>query len=449
MRKVIFTLSILSLIFVPFLSNADGGLVSPPDYYIWENEQQAVIFYEDGVETLAVTMSFQGNAEDFGWIMPTPNQPTVNKASKKLFSNIDDLTYPVYEYDSGWGFKTYSMAEDSAPSSVSVIEQTKVDYYDVTILQATDSNKLTEWLTENGYNYPTEYTYLLNDYIKNEWYFTAIKIDPSVSLDIVEGELIEGSATPLLLKFEAPTPVFPMRLSKISLPDEDYYTALEDYDYYYYDESVYVQLYVISDNKKDIPGFHTTYADTHTKDEIRNLATNEVGEPWIDPQKDEYFITRMYDYVYEEDMDEDIFILDATDSDKVGTNTDTWQDLALNVLAIVAAGLVVAILTLFVLAISPFGLGFIIPAIILFKIKSKGGRALCWVLEACSLFFVVVFILLAVLALVSALSSYFFSSVYPWLAIAVLAVLVIVLVIEVIVMIKQKKHWKKKLSKNN
>jgi len=65
-------------------------------------QQRAIIVYRDGVERLIVESSFQGEAGQYAWIIPVPNQPIeIKSASYPLFKTLFyDFRQKVY--DSRW-----------------------------------------------------------------------------------------------------------------------------------------------------------------------------------------------------------------------------------------------------------------------------------------------------------------------------------------------------------
>ena len=212
--KVIIALfSVLALI-LPTISKADGMVVVPPDYWVRENDQEAVVFYDKGVETLILSITFQGNANDFGWIVPTPTKPTIIKGSDEIFTNLQQLTsthsnYLVQKFDTEFG------GLQAPDNGVTVIETKQVDYYDVTVLTATDKEALTKWLADNKYNYPDSSSYILNTYIQNNWFFVAMKINPqSLNLDI-STQLRTGHATPVVMRFNTANLVYPLKISTV------------------------------------------------------------------------------------------------------------------------------------------------------------------------------------------------------------------------------------------
>lgn len=194
---------------------ADGGLIAPPYRTVYETDQKAVIFYDGGYETLILSVAFSGNTKDFAWIVPTPSKPETGKSVDSLFTRLNEITQPqdVYYPQSGGGF--YNALEDS-PKGVTVIETKKIDYYDISVLEATDTDALYNWLNDNGYQFPQAGKYITDDYIKKGWYFTAVKISRDDLSGLAQNQLQSGHATPLQLKFRTDRIVYPLKISSLS-----------------------------------------------------------------------------------------------------------------------------------------------------------------------------------------------------------------------------------------
>ncbi|MFA7662678.1 MAG: DUF2330 domain-containing protein [Patescibacteria group bacterium] len=210
--KNLFLALVGTSILIPSIALADGMVFPSSASTIRETDQQAVIFYEKGIETLAVTMGFEGDAKDFAWVVPVPNRPEVSQVSHKLFDSLKKMaSTPNYDEIDGLPVSNYA---NSIKSEVTVVETKTIDYYDVVILSATDRTALSNWLRDNGYNFPEQYDYLLENYISNKWYFVAMKISQE-NLDngVVDAKLKSGKATPIQMKFKTPNMVYPMRLT--------------------------------------------------------------------------------------------------------------------------------------------------------------------------------------------------------------------------------------------
>jgi len=209
---------------------ADGGYFPPPGYWIRPGEQKAIIFYEDNTETLILTSGFQGNAKDLVWIIPTPTKPEITKANEEIFTNIAKLAQAKYETKSLSFGKAY-MEGAADINRVLILESKKVDYYDVNVIFAVNSEDLVEWFNQNNYSYPEEYSYVLNYYLNKGWFFTAIKISPeSQGATEVTQDLEEGHPTPIKMVFLSDKIVFPLKISSVDFKPEDEvkYGAAED-----------------------------------------------------------------------------------------------------------------------------------------------------------------------------------------------------------------------------
>lgn len=217
--KFLIILAVLAIgyIFIPGIIKADGGVFPPPYYQIQESGQKAAIFYEKGKETLILSITFKGDAKDFGWVIPVPQKPEITKGSDEIFTSLQEIVQKYQRY----GPMTIEMAPmmglGEMVEPVTVIETKKIDYYEIAVLSATDSQALAKWLSENGYQYPEESAYILNDYINNQWYFVAVKISPEAEKaeEVVKG-LKEGHVTPLKLEFDSEAIIYPLRISAVA-----------------------------------------------------------------------------------------------------------------------------------------------------------------------------------------------------------------------------------------
>lgn len=214
MFKNFFVLINIFAILVPMVIFADGMMIAPPNRYIFETDQKAVIFFEDGMETLIISTSFKGDTEDFGWVVPTPSRPEVEKSSKEIFTALKELTEIQEDYPRAAGFGLDLMSEKGA-NSVYVLEEKKIEYYDIAVLAANDKDALVDWLNKNDYHFPKQYSYILDSYIQNKWFFTAVKITKDVATKNLQQDMWSGSLIPLQFKFLTNRPVYPLKISSV------------------------------------------------------------------------------------------------------------------------------------------------------------------------------------------------------------------------------------------
>lgn len=214
------SLASLMILLAPSFSLADGMIAVPPGRFIYETGQRGVIFFEDNVETLFLTSSFKGDAEHFGWLVPTPTKPEVAKGSLELFTALNDLTKLERDVTRSPALGVSPFSFMDATGGVSVLEQKKIDYYDITVLAADDKNALVDWLNNNGYRFPETYSYILDGYIANKWVFTAVKIRQDVDANTLKQNIWDGSLTPLKFTFSTSKPVYPLKISSVVLDPE-------------------------------------------------------------------------------------------------------------------------------------------------------------------------------------------------------------------------------------
>jgi len=473
MKKIIISFLSLIFFFTPLVSLADGMVLPPDDYYIYESDQRAVILYEkeSKTETMVISIKFQGDAKDFAWVVPVPNKPEISKGSDELFISLADLTNGNYY--------TYSESADimqgvgGERKEVEIIEQKRVDYYNITTLTSTDSRALAKWLNKNGYQFPSSGQYVFNSYINNNWYFVAIKIDTSaLGNENIERSLRQGQATPLKLKFKAENLVYPLKISSvIGGPQSANFNqnlnsnANEIYADFYRPSRVNIELYILADHKKYLPHFTTSYANWVKRKDIEKWAVDEQGNPLLTPEKNKYFLTKLRRSMAYSEMNEDLFPRDADNNKKVGVSSGIIKNLktiGLFILAFSIYSVIILNLGIF----SPFGLLFIILAVILFTKKNKVLRIFAWLGQfLVSLFYLLISVFFFFYAytessnLISALpqsiiregdinSSSLFYSNWFWSLSLILPVLFI-LALFVFIMVWQLRFQRKKENKEN
>ena len=425
----------VSVLLLQFVS-ADGAYFPRPCYgcYVYPGQQRAVIFQEDNTETMILTSSFRGNAKDLVWIVPTPTKPEVTKANENVFNNAQKLIKTQRDYRYSYGDVMMTATSKSAESNVIVIQSKQVDYYDVNVLLATNSQDLVKWFNDNNYSYPESYAYVLKSYIDRGWYFTAIKISPEAqgATEVMQ-DLKEGNPTPIKMVFLSDKIVFPLKISSIDFKKTttkkygsarnepigatrtdssgnvwtkvngvggQWTTTAPGYEYTidsdyqvdswpggasYYDpiDSMYgsytsISLYVFAKDKHDADGgFYTSYGNWVTKSDIVKLGNDDSGNPFISPKNNKYYFSYMTASLQKSQMDDDLILTKADDDKKVNAGPDSWQ--------LFLYGLIIGFIVLMIWIFTPLGIMFIAGTLMVFFASSKGVRIAGWVLEIISL----------------------------------------------------------------
>lgn len=219
----------------------DGCFVMPP--FVWDkhrdiNEpaQKAIILYDAGREDLILQVKYEGPVEQFGWLIPVPGLPTVQQASMKCFYELSRYMQEHLEPRFVYGMASLD-GHDTKEPSVKVIEVKTVGAYDIAVLSTKDAKSLQEWLDANQFSYPKDKTDVITSYVKQQWFFVAVKIHLNKKASFRVGstkagsgfpvstatkaKLANGELQPLQISFDTDKCIFPLKISSVNgLPSE-------------------------------------------------------------------------------------------------------------------------------------------------------------------------------------------------------------------------------------
>lgn len=215
---------------------ADGCFVFKWNKAIDINEptQKAIIVHDAGREDLLLQVKYEGPLKEFGWLIPVPSLPKVEKGSMEAFYELSQLTQRQFGRHSG--DRTLGMASRKGEEeTVKVVEIKTVGAYEVAILSAKDAGSLARWLQAHDYSLPDGKYEIVEDYIRRGWYFVAAKIQldkvvsikaasgarpkapttPSKAGKVVKSQLASGELHPLIISFDTPKCIFPLKISAV------------------------------------------------------------------------------------------------------------------------------------------------------------------------------------------------------------------------------------------
>ncbi len=221
MRRVPWVVTLFTLLLATGWARADGGFF----YYGATNlarsgDQRAIILCDGQRETLIVETGVANPGAGYAWVLPTPTvveAATIREVDAAVFDQLGDATAPVLTYGGGGGSGLgcgCGMPGDATgggqpTNAVTVWDTTRVGQYELTTLTATESQALSTWLTDNGYQVPASFDPVLATYVAKGWAFVAIRI-----AEQTEGDYL--SLSPLALTFPAEEPVYPLIISSVS-----------------------------------------------------------------------------------------------------------------------------------------------------------------------------------------------------------------------------------------
>ena len=214
---------------------ADGCFVFRWDKKTDINEptQKAIIVHDGGREDLLLQVKYEGPPEDFGWLIPVPSLPKVEKGSMRPFYELSKLTQ---EFMGGYGGGVLTLGRGgSEQEGVKEIDVKTVGAYEVAVLSAQDAGSLERWLRAHHYSIPEGKGGVIDEYVRKGWYFVAAKIEldkggafklvsstsprkpgmPATARKVLQRQLSSGELHPLLISFDTAQCVFPLRISAV------------------------------------------------------------------------------------------------------------------------------------------------------------------------------------------------------------------------------------------
>lgn len=191
-------------------------------------------------ESFTVQPKFEGNAHDFGMVIPTPARPKLDEMPRDFFKDLAIYTILMplpesidtsleemtrkgqYYYSRGRQIQILDerpiINDFREPPHVVVLESGIVGSLDYKIIVADDANGLFEWLKTNKYNYAGDES-TLQFYIQKKWFFTVMKIDSKQMKKSSDGSY-SGEVTPTRFTFSSSQCIYPLKITQLSVKDK-------------------------------------------------------------------------------------------------------------------------------------------------------------------------------------------------------------------------------------
>jgi hypothetical protein len=188
------------------------------------------------VETFTVQPKFEGNALDFGMVIPTPSEPKLHEMPRDFFSHLAVYTimkkreFPHSKLlpippmapglGGGGGFKfENALGRDKdkkeAQPPVRVIQEGTVGSLEFKVIVADRADALFTWLKDHKYNYAGDEG-TLNFYVQKKWFFTVMKIDTAQMKRNKDGTF-SGNVSPTRFQFTTDKLIYPLKITQISV----------------------------------------------------------------------------------------------------------------------------------------------------------------------------------------------------------------------------------------
>lgn len=214
----------LALVTLPARPAEACGCFAPPDpsVPVVQAGEQIVFSHDDGMVTAHIQIQYQGEAEEFGWILPLPSVPDMTLGTDELFAQLIATTQPRYRLNrifedscnnvplagSAFGDSTSneSTRDDTMDPGV-LIKQDSIGPFDYAVLDGSDRTEMFDWLTDNGYFIPGGTEDVVGPYIHEGAYFLALKLRKGNDA---------GDIQPVVLRYESDLPMIPIILTQVA-----------------------------------------------------------------------------------------------------------------------------------------------------------------------------------------------------------------------------------------
>lgn len=210
-------LAAAALILRPWAPPAPACCPAPPSGKPVVNADQTVILLWDAAaktQHFIRKASFRSDADDFGFLVPSPAQPELSESGNDAFPYLQKLTEPERKKvprPSGGigcgcgaapGLRNVQVAE-----GVQVLEEKLVAGFKAAVLEAGSAKDLVRWLADNGYAFSPEVEAWARPYVEAGWKITALKVAKPEN-----GKANKGvAASALRMSFKTDRPLFPYR----------------------------------------------------------------------------------------------------------------------------------------------------------------------------------------------------------------------------------------------
>ena len=140
-------------------------------------DESAIIIWDEASKTehFIRRATFVTQAEDFGFLVPTPTQPELGEADEEAFKRLERqisiLRTPPAAGKGGKGG-----GGGAKPPPVEVLDEKRVAGQHVVVLKATDADALGKWLKDHDYEFSPGLKKWIQPYIDAKWIITASKV---------------------------------------------------------------------------------------------------------------------------------------------------------------------------------------------------------------------------------------------------------------------------------
>ena len=174
---------ISSVAFADGIVRAARGQRAHRSYHVYEKHQEAILVSTQddnnkAIQEMILKITVAGKSKDFGWIIPFPSKPDIQKESPGLFKDLSGYLNarmgPKKKRKSAVASRSSSR---SSGAPVRIIENKVVGNFETTVLTETAHGGLNQWLGDNGFEpFEEESNDVIGWYRKKGYVFACIRV---------------------------------------------------------------------------------------------------------------------------------------------------------------------------------------------------------------------------------------------------------------------------------
>ena len=255
------TLSLVFLLSFPLVSS-DGGIIGPPQIYIQEKAQNAIIAWNGTEEILILSVDIQSSeSTKVLRVIPLPSNPIEVKEGSfdsftKLQEIINEKLTEIWNHSKRDG-SDYDQGGNSL-ENVEITFQDTIGAHNITIVKIIDVTNFSNWATNfatsaglTDITFSSKFQIMVEEYLKDNISFFVF--------DIIDAAEDEHSINPIIYRFKTDFLFYPLKITAASdvgetyaqvnvfciakeLIKEEVFSDISFYsnlDYYWYDDVVY------------------------------------------------------------------------------------------------------------------------------------------------------------------------------------------------------------------
>lgn len=182
----------------------------PPGQPVLNADQTVLIIWDAAkkMQHFIRQASFKSDADDFGFLIPSPTEPQLDESGNEAFDYLRKLTEPEIQWRRRPPPNSKSEAPGREAGSIRVLQEKLVAGFHAAVLETNSTAKLVEWLKTNDYSFSPEIEAWALPYVKRGWKITALKVAKDK-----DGKSRTVAAGAFRMSFATDAPLFPYRES--------------------------------------------------------------------------------------------------------------------------------------------------------------------------------------------------------------------------------------------